>query len=355
MDSPRQNPEHSLQNGAFGLAPASIAVHAFGTPRASIIIPAFNAETTIARALNSARCQSERRLEIIVVDDASTDRTSAIVADQASIDPRVRLLCLPMNAGPAAARNQGIAIARGDWIALLDADDSYHPERIERLLDFADHVGADMIADNILLCDTRDTNPATVMISPTLLSQPMELTIAEFIARNVSSPRTPRVSYGFLKPLLRAHFLREKQLAYDERNRFAEDFMLYVRCLTHGARWWLLPEAMYHYAIVPGSLTEQQSSNDLMRLRQMESELLADPQVNADPLLVQAITRHKSVLDRCYYYRAFTDAVKGGNLRRAAGLLTDSRRSAQLILQESTRQLPTILGKALRGGYIAHE
>ncbi len=355
MNSPRQNSERSVQDHTLGRAAAAGTFLDIGKPRASIIIPAFNAENTIARALGSARSQSEGRLEIIVVDDASTDQTAEIVADEAVIDHRVRLLRLPVNAGPAAARNQGIAIAKGDWIALLDADDSYHPERIAKLLDLASQVGADMVADNILLCDVSGRSPDTLMIPPMLLSQPTELTTAEFIARNVGSPRTPRVSYGFLKPLLRADFLRDKRLSYDERNRFAEDFMLYVRCLTNGARWWLLPEAMYHYTIVPGSLTEQQSSNDLMRLRQMESELLADPRVNVDPLLVQAIIRHKSVLDRCYYYRAFTDAVKGGQLRRAAQLLTDSRRSAQLIVQESTRQLPTILGKALRGGYIAHE
>lgn len=355
MNSPRENSKARLQEDLPDPAAALGASHETGELRASIIIPAFNAEKTIARALGSARSQSEARLEIIVVDDASTDRTSAIVAGEAAVDHRVRLLRLPLNVGPAAARNQGIAIAKGNWIALLDADDSYHPERIEKLLDLADQVGADMVADNILLFDTSGHRPDTLMIPPALLFQPMELTTAEFIARNVGSPRTPRVSYGFLKPVLRADFLREKRLAYDERNRFAEDFMLYVRCLINGARWWLLPEAMYRYAIVPGSLTEQQSSNDLLRLRQMESELLADPRVNVDPLLVQAITRHKSVLDRCYYYRAFTDAVKGGHLRRAAGLLTDSRKSAQLIFQESTRQLPTILGKALRGGYIAHE
>lgn len=355
MKSFRQN----SRLGPLGDAPcpaASAEGSQEGRPiRASVVIPAFNAEKTIARALSSACRQSEDKLEIIVVDDASVDRTAAIVAGEAASDHRIRLLRLAVNSGPAAARNQGIAVARGDWIALLDADDSYHPERVKSLLDFADRVGADMIADNILLCDASGQSPDAPMIPPALLSEPTELTTAEFIARNVGSPSMPRVSYGFLKPLLRTSFLRDKQLSYDERNRFAEDFMLYVRCLTNGAHWWLLPEAMYHYAIMPGSLTEQQSSNDLMRLRQMESELLADARVKVDPLLVQAIARHKSVLDRCYYYRAFTDAVKDGNLRVAASLLIDSRKSAQLIVQESTRQLPTIIGKALRGGYIAHE
>lgn len=67
---------------------------------------------------------------------------------------------------------------------------------------------------------------------------------------------------------------------------------------------------MYRYAIAPGSLTEQQSSDDLMRLQQTESDLLADPRVNVDVLLVRSTTCHKSVSDQHYSYRAFTDAIK---------------------------------------------
>ena len=350
--SSRCHPERHAETP--DLSQALIAQHKAETVRVSVVIPAFNAEATIERAIASVCRQTEKRLEIIVVDDASSDRTPAIVAETAKSDPRIRLLRQPANAGPAAARNRGIAAAKGEWIALLDADDSYLPERLAKLLDLADRVGADMVADNILLCHADDQTEGDAMIPPALLSQVTELTTAEFIARNVGSPKMPRVSYGFLKPLLRADFLREKQITYDERNRFAEDFMLYVRCLTNGARWWLLPETMYCYVINPGSLTEQQSSHDLMRVRQMESDLLADPKVVQDPLLVKAIHRHKTVVDRCYYYRAFTDAIKDRDLRCAAGLLVDSRKSAQLIAKEMTRQMPTILGKALRGGYLSH-
>ena len=354
MTSHGSSSHPELHAKTLDLSQALVARQGTKGVRVSIVIPAFNAEATIERAIASACGQTEQRLEIIVVDDASSDRTPAIVAEIAKSDARVKLLRQGANTGPAAARNRGIAAARGAWIALLDADDSYLPERLAKLLELADRVGADMVADNILLCNTDDQTEGAAMIPPALLSQPAELTAAEFIARNVGSPKTPRISYGFLKPLLRADFLREKRIAYDERNRFAEDFMLYVRCLTNGARWWLLPEAMYCYAINPGSLTEQQSSHDLMRIRQMESELLADPGVVHDPALVKAIHSHRTVVDRCYYYRAFTDAIKGRDLRSAAGLLIDSRRSAQLIAQEMARQMPTILSKALRGGYLSH-
>ena len=222
-----------------------------GTVRVSVVIPAFNAEATIERAVASACRQTERKLEIIVVDDASSDQTLAVIAEAAKADARIRLLRQPANAGPAAARNRGIAAAKGDWIALLDADDSYFPERLAKLLDLADRVSADMVADNVLLCGAGDQAAGAAMIPLAQLSQPLELTTAEFIARNVGSPKTPRVSYGFLKPLLRASFLREKRIAYDERNRFAEDFMLYVRCLTNGARWWLLPRRCIAMPFVP--------------------------------------------------------------------------------------------------------
>ncbi len=102
------------------------------------------------------------------------------------------------------------------------------------------------------------------------------------------------------------------------------------------------------------ALTEQQSSHNLMRILQMESEFPADPKVVPDPALIKAMHRHRAVLDRCCYYQASTDAIKGRDLRCAARLLIDSRRSAQLIAQKVSRQMPIILGKALRGRYISH-
>lgn len=137
------------------------------------------------------------------------------------------------------------------------------------------------------------------MISPAQLSGPMELITAEFSARSVVSPRMPRVNHGSLKPLLKTRLLRKTQIACDERNHFAEDFTLYVRCLTKGACWWLLPGPMQDYASHPGPLTQQQNSHGLLRVRQIEPELLADPKVTQDLALVKAIRRHKAVLDCC--------------------------------------------------------
>lgn len=320
-------------------------------PAVSVVIPAYNAAATIGAALASVQGQTERRLEILVVDDASTDSTVATVLDQAARDPRIRLIRLAINGGPAVARNRGIAEACGPWIALLDADDQYAPDRLATLLRFAETQGADMVADNVVLHDAAGLVPDASMIPRTILSQAGRLEIAEFIDRNVGTPDLPRVSYGFLKPIIRAAFLSDHGIAYDERNRFAEDYMLYVACLLRGAAWWLVPEAMYLYTVRKGSLTEVQSSEDLMRIRQMEADLLNNPLVAGKPDLVRALRRHKSVIDRCYYYRAFTDAVKARTPAAAARLFFESPLSARLIVSESLRQIPLILVKVASGGY----
>lgn len=99
----------------------------------SVIIPAYNAESFIAETLNSVLTQSYRDLEVIVIDDGSTDRTAEIVEKIARRDERVRLV-FQQNAGVAAARNAGIKMARGEWFAFLDADDIWYPHKLEKQL-----------------------------------------------------------------------------------------------------------------------------------------------------------------------------------------------------------------------------
>lgn len=94
----------------------------------SVVIPAFNAAGTLDATLSSARGQSHRELEILVVDDGSTDGTAAIVEAHARQDARVRLIA-QANGGVARARNNGIAQASGAFIAPLDADDLWHPDK----------------------------------------------------------------------------------------------------------------------------------------------------------------------------------------------------------------------------------
>ena len=100
-------------------------------PVVSVVIPAFNAMRTIGQTLESALSQTLAAIEVIVVDDGSTDATREAV--RRIQDPRVRLVSQP-NRGASVARNTGIAQAKGEWVAFLDADDAWTANKLERQL-----------------------------------------------------------------------------------------------------------------------------------------------------------------------------------------------------------------------------
>jgi glycosyltransferase involved in cell wall biosynthesis len=109
-------------------------------PAVSIIIPTYNRVAFIGRALDSVRQQEMQDYEIIVVDDASTDETPALLHARAATDERIRIIRRTHGRhGPAAARNAGIAAARGAWIAFLDSDDEWQPGKLAAFLRATDN------------------------------------------------------------------------------------------------------------------------------------------------------------------------------------------------------------------------
>lgn len=99
-------------------------------PLVSVVIPAFNRGKTISYCLNSVLAQTYENIEVVVVDDCSTDNTVEVVNGYS--DPRVRCIVLEKNSGAQAARNRGIKEATGDWIAFQDSDDEWKPRKLEK-------------------------------------------------------------------------------------------------------------------------------------------------------------------------------------------------------------------------------
>ena len=126
------------------------------TPTVSVIIPAYNAERFIARTIQSCLDQTVPPLEILVADDGSSDRTAEIVS---SFPAPVRLL-RKKNGGPASARNHAAREAKGDWLAMLDADDRWMPTKLERQLTF--DVSPDIGVIHCLSACSREGVPAEV-------------------------------------------------------------------------------------------------------------------------------------------------------------------------------------------------
>ncbi len=99
-------------------------------PKVSVIIPTYNNEKYIKAAVDSASRQTYRDLEVIVLNDGSTDSTLDIVSQAALTDPRIRVITRPHSGKPSIARNAGIRIAQGEYICFLDGDDLFYPEKV---------------------------------------------------------------------------------------------------------------------------------------------------------------------------------------------------------------------------------
>ena len=225
----------------------------------SIVMPAHNARATIDRAIDSALGQTRGDFELIVVDDVSSDDTVDLVGKRAAADPRIRLLRMTKNGGPAVARNAALDVARGEWIALLDADDAWRPDRLETLLRIDDH---EFVADQLVGYDAVAGVETGRFMRRTQTGE-------------VDVVRISRTGYGydfgFLKPMMRRSFLERTGLRYSPTLRHGEDFVLYVRALASGARFRVLSYAGYVYTTPRGRIsatasphTQTRPDNDIL-------------------------------------------------------------------------------------------
>ena len=244
-------------------------------PKITYIMAAYNAAPWIEAAISSALGQTGVEIEVVVVDDASSDETPAIVAALAT-DPRVVFIRRDTGGGPAAARNMALARATGDWIGILDADDLIEPQRSTALLALAEREQCDIVADNLL--SFEDGNPSKVkpLLSGQAIAAKPRLNVADYLDRNLMTGGDTNL--GFLKPIFR----RERMARYDERLRIGEDFDLVLRCMISGSDLVLDPEPMYHYRVRSGSLTRQLVPSDIAMMLAVHENAFTRPLTPAE-------------------------------------------------------------------------
>jgi teichuronic acid biosynthesis glycosyltransferase TuaG len=121
----------------------------------SVIMPAFNAEDFIAQAMESVVNQTHSDWELIIVDDCSNDRTASIIDSHARDEPRIVFLQQQQNQGVAAARNRALEAAQGEYIAFLDSDDYWLPNKLERQLAIMAEKGALICCSNYMRMDEK--------------------------------------------------------------------------------------------------------------------------------------------------------------------------------------------------------
>lgn len=228
-------------------------------PKVSVIIPAYNTELYIARAIESVISQTLDNIEILVVDDASTDNTLEIV--KSFSDARIKIINSgdKVNKGAANARNKGIEFASGEWIALLDSDDWYKSSRLEALLNFSQEFPEfDIIADDISFSSNNQyINTKTLLAArgdlTGLKSKFIEIDPIYLLKDNF---RQDDLHIVAIKPLIKKRFLSENNISYDSSIRMAHDYFFYLHCLVAGGRLAILPESYYVYRLSrEGALT----------------------------------------------------------------------------------------------------
>ncbi|KMN48107.1 hypothetical protein VL04_12410 [Chromobacterium violaceum] len=187
----------------------------------SVIIPCFNAEKFIGNALLSIYEQTKRPLEVICVDDKSTDLTINVIASfqEHLSDLEIILIESSVNAGPAVARNYGRKFAKGKWIAFLDADDTWHPQKLELQLDA-------LIKHSLVFIGSAFSYTAT---SNHIYSCDIKkISVSNLLLKNY-----------FPTPSVMA--LNEVLIPFDESMRYSEDYACWLLMAKHGYKMGYIP------------------------------------------------------------------------------------------------------------------
>jgi glycosyltransferase involved in cell wall biosynthesis len=226
--------------------------------RVSVIIPAFNAAATIARALASVRLQEGVGIEVIVVDDASTDGTVQAVRSAIGEGENITLLQLPVNRGASAARNAGIRIARAPYLAFLDADDVWLADKLRRQVAAID---ADP-AVTLVSCNSQMTSVKGQPLKEGHVNHPP--------VQGVDAWKTLLV-YNFLPTptvLTRTALVRELG-GFDEALAVGEDLDLWIKLAIRG-KVAVLPDILINY---------YDTSNSLMKRHRRHAGVIVMPMI----------------------------------------------------------------------------
>jgi succinoglycan biosynthesis protein ExoO len=274
----------------------------------SVIIPAYNTESYIAQAIESALGQTQKNIEVIVVDDASSDATLEVA--KGFSDNRLKVFVNQQNLGAGGARNHALREAKGKWIAVLDSDDWYAPERLEKLLQVAYAEDADLVADDLYLVQDGEKSPLGTWLSWSgeQIDNIRQIDLIHFVETDRYGQRSLRL--GISKPLIKRDFLIQHGIEYDETLRMGQDFWLYIKCLVNGSRFVLVPKAYYFYRSRKGSLVTQSQLERLNQYCRVTVHFLEQEFVQQNSELVRVLSENLAILEKNRSYYRVVDPLK---------------------------------------------
>lgn len=310
----------------------------------SVIVAAWKASDVIGRAAASALASNGVTVEVIIMDDASPDCTFETARQLAANDPRIVVDRLPVNSGPSAARNRAIELARGEYIAVLDADDTMKPDRLASMIARMRATGADIALDNMIDVDEsgRPLGDKPFLKSGAF-ARDREIDLATWAWYNQPTGGTD--SAGYLKPVIGRAKLFETGASYDNALRNSEDYYLLAHLLAHGARMTYLAE--------PGYLYTRSSRSTSYRLKPANTRSILDAEVRFQSRFkgrfteaeTKALARRKRTLRNLDQFVGTVEAIKTRKIGAALGLLASDLRATAFTLGTLGK---VALGKVLR-------
>lgn len=202
----------------------------------SVVMPCYNAAPYVEEAVASVLGQTYPRVELIAVDDGSTDGSSAILQRLAAEHPDRITLVYQNRAGPFAARNRALAHARGNFIAFLDADDVWHPEALGRM-----HAALDAAHADVAYCGWQNIGSAATDTQPHIPPEFDTDAAGQFLEH---------CPWPINSVLIRRHLIDELR-GFSERAPTAMDYDLWLRLLARQPRWVRVPDILAFYRRYP--------------------------------------------------------------------------------------------------------
>lgn len=232
----------------------------------SIIVPIYNTSEYLSQCIDSIISQTYSELEIILIDDGSTDNSLQICMEYQKSDERIKVIHQE-NGGSVAARRSGLEAARGVYIGFVDADDYIEPDMFEKLYasitEFhVDFVHSGMIVDHTKFCEYK--------------GGVTDLTIqdrADYINKVIFEQQT--LFPALWSKLFQADLVKEAFEKIPEEQSYGEDLLCLCRCLFKCRSVYMLPDAYYHYRIYDGSLSHLNWVDTCIKESQLFMQVIA--------------------------------------------------------------------------------
>jgi len=215
-------------------------------PAVSVIVPVYNVADYLPRCLDSLLGQTLTDIEIVVVDDGSTDRSAEIIADYVRIDPRI-IAIRQENEGLSGARNTGLAAASGPYIGFVDSDDWAHPDMFRILLDRMEETDADLCASDFSMAYDDRTVPGTLRCPAATISVQAYGIDTYWLEKTFSTAVWNKL---YKKSILDAHGIRFES----KKDIFSEDVLFNLYYLLHTRTVASVTDSLYFYYQRSGSL-----------------------------------------------------------------------------------------------------